>query len=140
MARVEGCNDRFTYSGFDAAGEAMVLRAGLRWSEFTGAPVLLEPGPSSPRCHIAPGEIADIGDRQVAGLHEYPSHLITLRPDGPDLEVTLLHELGHAYRLGHREDGVIMHPILQPGGDFNEADRAECERVGACVASEDAPR
>lgn len=49
----------------------------------------------------------------------------------------VMHELGHAYGLGHVEPfagimGEIINPTLPQGRAFSEADRAECRRAGVC--------
>jgi hypothetical protein len=73
-----------------------------------------------------------------SGYYEIPEGgttrdaVIYLRPDLPldHLRVAAQHELGHSYGLEHHAGEGVMGMVMVE--EWNDADEAECRRVGVC--------
>jgi len=136
-----GCSNRRECDGtytidpaFTSDERAIIVEQLHRWGDFTASRtnVKLE---FTDVCHISPVDsIPDHGGWGGLQLDSSGNIVIAkwVRADPSMFERTVLHELGHGFGLQHVVDpnAVMNHDVA--ADVFNDSDRGECLRVGAC--------
>ncbi|MBX3218907.1 MAG: matrixin family metalloprotease [Labilithrix sp.] len=146
------CDRTYSVSSDFSSDERTALeRANERWAEIAVAQFCLVDGDASRktirRIPYGSAEWQELsrsfGGLNILGVYRGADDSITIVDSlALDLfELVALHELGHAYGLGHVDAPAIMHAAIGTATDFTPNDMTECRRVGACpgLSQSDAP-
>lgn len=149
------CDSFHFHKSFPTEFKSAAMTAAAKWSTFSGNTVTIEAGdPNDESCslRIITSDSEDyINYKSVVGvdfngLHDPANGSIFLVPDryyanwfcNQDTQACaqgiLMHEFAHSCGMDHVEDpsAVMGTTALETRTEFNDSDKKECERVGAC--------